>query len=98
MPTEDKLWLPPLSPKGERQLNRLQNHRVKAFLKRTGLADKTLWEWLQLLIVPLILAGGGLWFSYQQTQTSLRISEQQHQTDLGISKQQHQADLQAATD
>src|SRR5215216_5739132 len=24
-----------------------------------GVADKTLWDWMQLLIVPLILAGGG---------------------------------------
>jgi len=24
------------------------------------------WEWLKLLIVPAVLAGGGLWFNTQQ--------------------------------
>ena len=30
---------------------------------RTGFGDKTLWDLLQLLIVPLALAAIGFWFS-----------------------------------
>jgi uncharacterized protein YjbI with pentapeptide repeats len=33
---------------------------------RTGLSDKTIWDWLQLLIVPLVLAAIGILFTAQQ--------------------------------
>jgi hypothetical protein len=32
---------------------------------RTGFGDKTLWDVLQLLIVPLVLVGIGLLFEHQ---------------------------------
>jgi len=34
---------------------------------RTGFGDKTLWDLLQLLIVPLVLVGIGLLFELQQS-------------------------------
>src|SRR5918993_2715420 len=40
-----------------------------ASLGWTGFADKTLWEWLQLLgalAIPLVLAIAGFWFTSQQ--------------------------------
>jgi hypothetical protein len=64
----------------------------------TGFSGKTLWDWLQLLIIPVMLAVGGFWFTAQQNQTSLLISQKQHDTDIAISKQQHQTDLQIAQD
>jgi hypothetical protein len=33
---------------------------------RTGLRGKTFWDWLQLLVVPLVLVVVGLWFTAQQ--------------------------------
>jgi hypothetical protein len=36
-----------------------------------GLSGKTLWDWMQLLLVPLILALGGYWFSMQQRAVDL---------------------------
>jgi hypothetical protein len=33
---------------------------------RTGFSEKTLWDLLQLLIFPLVLAGMGLLFEMQQ--------------------------------
>src|SRR5215217_7162171 len=38
----------------------------KRLLARTGFGDKTLWDVLQLLIVPLVLVGIGLLFEMQQ--------------------------------
>jgi uncharacterized protein YjbI with pentapeptide repeats len=35
-------------------------------------SGKTLWDWLQLLIVPLVLAIGGFWFSQMQKTTEQR--------------------------
>jgi uncharacterized protein YjbI with pentapeptide repeats len=36
----------------------------------TGFTGKTLWDWLQLLIIPVFLAIGGAWFTRKQTQES----------------------------
>jgi hypothetical protein len=45
----------------------------------TGLSDKKLWDWLQLLIVPLVLAGIGIVFSMQQEARQLALEEQRAQ-------------------
>ncbi len=50
--------------------------------------EKTLWDWLQLLIVPLVLAIGGFWLSQIQ-----KTTEQRSTTD-----NQHEAALQAYID
>lgn len=47
--------------------------------KWTGLPTRTLWDWLDLLFVPAVLAGGGLWFSRQQRERELRISNRHTQ-------------------
>ncbi|GHO72621.1 hypothetical protein KSD_03920 [Ktedonobacter sp. SOSP1-85] len=43
---------------------------------------KTLWDWLQLLIVPLALTGAGLWFSQVQKKTEVAISKDKQREDL----------------
>ena len=64
-----------------------------------GISDKTFWDWLQLLVIPLILAVGGFWFSAQQSTTSLQSSERQHGSDQAIAlEQQHAALLQTYMD
>lgn len=40
----------------------------------TGFADKTLWDWMNLLIVPVVLAGGALWFNQQRAQVEHAIA------------------------
>ncbi len=37
--------------------------------------QKTLWDWLDLLLIPLVLAGGGLWFSQQERRNERFIAE-----------------------
>jgi hypothetical protein len=36
--------------------------------------DITLWDWIKLLIVPTVIAGGGLWFNVQQREREQRIA------------------------
>jgi hypothetical protein len=38
----------------------------KRLWARTGFSEKTLWDWMHLLIVPLVLAGIGPLFEMQQ--------------------------------
>jgi hypothetical protein len=51
---------------------------------------KTLWDWLQLFIVPAVLAAGGLWFAQQQQIQAGRASMQQYKNDLAIAQTQAQ--------
>lgn len=79
---ENKLWYPPSSPGGQKRLDHFQKGKLP---KWTGFSHKTLWDWLQLLIVPVILAVGATWFNFTQTQVSLQNSQRQHDTDTQIS-------------
>ncbi len=60
----------------------------KSFAARMGVASKTPWDFVQLLLIPLVLAGVGFWFSAQQNQTSLQMSERQHQIDTQLALDQ----------
>jgi hypothetical protein len=50
----------------------------------------TLWEWLKLLIIPVVIAAGGLWFNRQQRERELEIAEHQRERDLKIAEQRTQ--------
>lgn len=85
----------------ERQMtiSQLKENTLPGKKRRWGVSDKTVWDWLQLLIVPFLLAVGGFWFSAQQNQISLQMSDRQHQTDIQIAKdQQQEATLQTYLD
>lgn len=43
---------------------------------RTGFEDKTLWDWLKLLVVPVVLAGAAAVFSLFQQRTELEIARE----------------------
>jgi hypothetical protein len=45
----------------------------------TGFRGKTVWDWLQLLIVPFALAGIGFWFTEQQDARQQALEEQRAQ-------------------
>lgn len=57
---------------------------------------KTLWDWMQLLIVPALLAAGGFWFSSQQAKRNEKSQEAQRERELEIEDRRAQdAALQA---
>src|SRR6266699_98586 len=77
---DNKLWTPPLSAKDRKKLDHL---RKKPFAQRMGFAGKTPWDFIQLLLFPLVLLIIGSLLSYQQNQTSLRAAaDQQRETTL----------------
>jgi hypothetical protein len=45
---------------------------------------KTVWDWLGLLIVPVLLALGAFWFNRSQKQTELQVSQQHAETEREI--------------
>lgn len=55
--------------------------------------SRNLWDWLQLLLVPIILIAGFGWLSFQQRQSDLQLSRQQHDTTLQIADAQQQATI-----
>ena len=66
---------------------------------RTGLKGKTLWDLLQLLIVPLMLVALGFWFSTQQDARQQQLEDQRAELERGIEDQRaQQATLQAYLD
>jgi len=64
-----------------------------------GLSQKTLWDWLQLLIIPVVLAVGGYLFNYTTTRAEQRSTQLRDQTEQAIaSDNQREAALQAYID
>jgi hypothetical protein len=57
-----------------------------------GVGSKTLWEWLQLLIIPLVLAVGGYLFTSQQNSLQRAFADQQSQLQRESADQQKQID------
>src|SRR5215467_3906513 len=76
------------------------NHSKQTKLSNswTGFTGKSLWDWLQLLIVPLMLAFAGFWFSLQQSEISALASQRQHDSDQKIAADNRQNDLRIALD
>jgi hypothetical protein len=67
------------------------------FVDQTYEAD--LWDWLDLLIVPAVLAGGGLWFNWAQQTHQDAIEQERRDRELDVAKQSAQDDaLQAYLD
>jgi uncharacterized protein YjbI with pentapeptide repeats len=73
-----------------------------ASLGWTGFADKTLWEWLQLLgalAIPLVLAIAGFWFTTQQEARQQSIETQRAAAERELAEQRAQDEaLQAYLD
>ncbi len=53
-------------------------------------SGKTLWDWMQLLIIPLVLAVGGLWFSQIQKDREQKAAEQRTQAEREIAQDNQQ--------
>jgi membrane protein implicated in regulation of membrane protease activity len=64
----------------------------------TGFLNKTLWDWLQLLIAPVVISLVGLWFTRVQQQRDNRLAQQQHDRDQELAQQRADIDRQIALD
>ena len=57
---------------------------------------KALWDWLQLLIIPVVLAVGALLFNFANTRTEQNIAAQRYKQDQLIAAQRYEQDKQIA--
>jgi uncharacterized protein HemX len=67
-----------------------------AWPRWTGFRGKTVWDLLQLLIVPLALAVIGFWFTVQQDARQQRIEDQRAQQAQKIENQRAEAERKLA--
>src|SRR5579859_1103255 len=54
-------------------------------LNWSGLHGKTFWDWLQLLIIPAVLAVGGYLFNYTTSRNEQKTTQLRDQTERDIS-------------
>jgi len=59
---------------------------------------KTLWDWMELLIVPIVLALGGLWFSQQAREAERKAEDRRSQAEREIQERHAQTEREIATD
>jgi len=65
----------------------------------TGFPGKTLWDWLQLLIIPVILVIAGFWLNQIQKGREQRITQQQADLEHKLTRDnQQETSLQAYID
>jgi uncharacterized protein YjbI with pentapeptide repeats len=55
--------------------------------------DITLWDWLKLLVVPAVIAGGGLWFNSQQQERQREDNRQQQERGRELAERNTQNTL-----
>jgi len=65
----------------------------------TGFTGKTLWDWLQLLIIPAVLAIGGYLFTFTISRNERKAADTHNQTEREIAQDnQREAALQEYID
>jgi uncharacterized protein YjbI with pentapeptide repeats/cell division protein FtsB len=66
---------------------------------RWGFPGKKVWDWLALLMIPVVLVGFGLWFTAQQDQRQQQIENQRAEAERELAEQRAQDEaLQAYLD
>jgi hypothetical protein len=70
-----------------------------ARLRNLGFGGKTLWDWLELLIIPIVLAIGAWWLETSEKKIERQIARQRAMADREIAAdRQRQATLEAYLD
>ena len=59
---------------------------------------KTLWDWMQLLIIPAILAGGAYWLNESARNREKEFEEKTRQQEIEISKEHAKTEREIASD
>jgi uncharacterized protein YjbI with pentapeptide repeats len=64
----------------------------------TGFQGKTVWDWLQLLIIPLVLTLAAVFFNQANTRTERQFARERYQRDLEIAENRYKQDKETALD
>ena len=60
---------------------------LKENLSWTGFRGKTLWDWLELFIIPSVLTFGLLWFDLAENERAREAEEQRAKSQLKVEEQ-----------
>src|SRR2546421_4372154 len=71
---------------------------IEVKLYGTGFSGKTLWEWLQLLIIPAVLAVSGYAFTYTTSRNERAATEKRTQAEREVAENRAQAERDLALD
>ena len=71
------------------EVQRPKTRRDK-FWERTGFGDKTVWDWMQLFIIPAVLVVGGYVLNSQQTSRQLATEESRAKNQLEAEEERTQ--------
>ena len=66
--------------------------------KNTGFETKTLWDWMELLIIPLVLAMGAFFLNRSERAVERRIAEDRVKEDRKLAEDRAKLDREIATD
>src|SRR5258708_22001663 len=64
----------------------------------TGFQGKTVWDWLQLLIIPFALALVALFFNLVNTRTERQRAQKRYEQDKEIAEKRYKQDKEIALD
>jgi uncharacterized membrane protein YqjE len=65
-------------------------------LDNLGFADKTYWDWMDLLVIPIVLAIGAWWLNKSERETEREIAEKGREEDRRIADANHAEDRRTA--
>jgi uncharacterized protein YjbI with pentapeptide repeats len=72
-----------------RKVERVPKRRL-TWPRWLGVGDKTLWDWVNLLVLPILLSLGGIWFTGQQNKNQDEAEAQRAQVERHIQEQNTQ--------
>jgi hypothetical protein len=58
--------------------------------------EKTLWDWMQLLLVPAVLAGGGILFNWAQDRRNQELEDTRRKNDQKLEEERRENELKIA--
>jgi len=61
-------------------------------ISKTDYPKRTFWDWLKLLLVPVVLGIGGYLFRQSENRRSQKIADQQREVDREIADQRQQGE------
>jgi hypothetical protein len=64
----------------------------------TGLSTKSAWDWLQLLIIPVLLALGALWFNRQERRAQNELETRRQESAQALAREERENDRKIAED
>jgi uncharacterized protein YjbI with pentapeptide repeats len=64
----------------------------------TGFLNKSLWDWLQLLIIPVVLAIAGFWLNQMQKSREEKVTEQRTESERKAAQQRAEIEREIALD